>query len=222
MSGTVLALSAATRFVEEDGLELTIYALGDSEPLACRVFGNAESLFDSNGSRPRARSVSFGRNTFGFGLGSLGGAGHLVATQATAATRKADGAVADAAENRYGEFLAVAGAVAQSAHKSHGLPDYLLAAGDFVPAAEVVYGAQCEGEFPVLIRFSPKETDRQFGLVENHFQRAAADERSSRGIRDSGRLCRAGRRPVATVTGWLTAGWQRSLQLARPATVAVI
>jgi anti-anti-sigma factor len=164
MSGTVLALSAATRFVEEDGLELTIYALGDSEPLACRVFGNAESLFDSNGSRPRARSVSFGRNTFGFGLGSLGGAGHLVAAQATAATRKADGAVADAAENRYGEFLAVAGAVAQSAHKSHGLPDYLLAAGDFVPAAEVVYGAQCEGEFPVLIRFSPKETDRQFGL----------------------------------------------------------
>jgi hypothetical protein len=65
---------------------------------------------------------------------------------------------------RYGEFLAVAGAVAQSAHKSHGLPDYLLAAGDFVPAAQILYGAKCEGEMPVLIRFSPAETGTQIGL----------------------------------------------------------
>jgi anti-anti-sigma factor len=168
MSGTVLALSAATRFVEEDGLELTIYALGDSEPLACRVFGNAQSLFEANGSRPRARNVSFGKQTFGFGLGALGGAGRPAAADATAArapaTAKMSVLAADAVETRYGEFLAVAGAVAQSAHKSDGLPDYLLAAGDFVPSAEIVYGVQCEGEFPFLIRFSPKETDRQFGL----------------------------------------------------------
>jgi hypothetical protein len=89
--------------------------------------------------------VSFGPHTFGLGLGALGN--HF-----------------DSSKPQFGEFLAVAGGIAQSARNSGGLPDYLLAAGDFVPAAQALYGVQCEGDLPVLIRFRPSEAETQIGL----------------------------------------------------------
>jgi anti-anti-sigma factor len=152
LSTTTSALSSTTRYAQEDGLELAIYSLTESPPLQCRIFGNAQGLFDSNGSQARLRNVTFGPQTFGLGLGALG---HPSQEPAQAESPQAA---------RCGEFLAVAGAVAQSAHKSHGLPDYLLAAGDFVPAAQILYGVKCEGELPVLIRFSPAETGTHIGL----------------------------------------------------------
>jgi len=152
MSATTSALSSATRYAHEEGLELAIYSLNESPPLECRIFGNSQSLFDSNGSQTRPQSVSFGPQTFGLGLGALGHA-----SQESSEVESPQAA-------QYGEFLAVAGAVAQSAHKSHGLPDYLLAAGDFVPAAQILYGVRCEGELPMLIRFSPAETGSHIGL----------------------------------------------------------
>jgi anti-anti-sigma factor len=152
LSTTTSALSSETRYAQEAGLELTVYALGESPPLTCRVFGNPKSLFDAKRSRVEAPSVSFGSRTFGLGLGALGNSA-------------GDSSQTDFAHGpRYGEFLAVAGAVAQSPRKSHALPDYLLATGDFVPAAQVLYGVQCEGELPVLIRFNPSEAGTQFGL----------------------------------------------------------
>lgn len=153
ISATTSALSSDTRYAEEDGLELAIYSLNDSPALECRVFGSPQSVFGAKRSRAEACAVSFGSQTFGLGLGAIGNSGQGDPSQTDFALGP-----------RYGEFLAVAGAVAQSAHKSHGLPDYLLAAGDFVPAAQILYGAKCEGEMPVLIRFSPAETGTQIGL----------------------------------------------------------
>jgi anti-anti-sigma factor len=153
MSTTTSALSSATRYAHEDGLELAIYSLSESPPLECRVFGSPKSVFDAKRSRAEARSVSFGSQAFGLGLGALGNSGQGDPSQTDFALGP-----------RYGEFLAVAGAVAQSAHKSHALPDYLLAAGDFVPAAQILYGVKCEGELPTLIRFGPTETGTQIGL----------------------------------------------------------
>ena len=153
LSKTTAALSSDTRYAEESGLELAIYTLGESTPLACRVFGRPQSLFDAKKSQAEPPSVSFGSRTFGLGLGALGN------------SAQGDPAQTDFAQGpQSGEFLAVAGAVAQSPRKIHALPDYLLAAGDFVPAAQVLYGVQCEGEFPVLIRFSPAEGGTPFGL----------------------------------------------------------
>jgi anti-anti-sigma factor len=153
LSSTTSALSSATRFAVEDGLELAIYSLNEAPPLKCRVFGSPRSLFDAKRSHAEAPSVSFGAQTFGLGLGALGDSAQGDPSQTDFALGP-----------RYGEFLAVAGAVAQSPRKIHTLPDYLLAAGDFVPAAQVLYGVQCEGEFPVLVRFSAAEAGTQFGL----------------------------------------------------------
>ena len=84
-------------------------------------FGNSQSLFDPPGSESRSTNVSFGPHTFGLGLGALG---HHADSSETVSSQL------DSVSEPYGEFLAVAGAVAQSAHNSQGLPDYLLAAAD--------------------------------------------------------------------------------------------
>jgi anti-anti-sigma factor len=153
LSSTTSALSSATRYAQQDGIELAIYSLAEAPPLECRVFGSPRSLFDAKKSQAEAPNVAFGAQTFGLGLGALGNSAQGDPSQTDFALGP-----------RYGEFLAAAGAVAQSPRKIHGLPDYLLAAGDFVPAAQVLYGVQCEGEFPVLIRFSAAEAGTQFGL----------------------------------------------------------
>jgi anti-anti-sigma factor len=165
LSTTTIALSATTRFVHQAGLELAIYGLDESPPLICRVFGNSQSLFDARHSKPRRCNVSFGPRTFGLGIGALGhpSTGSQASLTQDKSTQ-AKSTQSDSLTGHHGEFLAVAGAVAQSPHKSHGLPDYLLAAADFVPAADVLYGVQCEGDLPVLIRFSPAEADAQIGL----------------------------------------------------------
>jgi len=156
LSATMAALAPTTRFTKEMGLELEIYGLQETLPLACRVFGNAQSLFDPQLPEALPQNVSFSRGTFGLGLGVLGNhAGSSVAAPAQPMALHA---------THCGEFLAAAGGIAQSAHKSRGLPDYLLAAGDFVPSAEVLYGMQFEGEMPILIRFSASESDSSIGL----------------------------------------------------------
>jgi anti-anti-sigma factor len=150
LTATMPMLSSATRFAQDAGLDLGIYGLQEAAPLICRIFGDSQSLFDVDRQRAARKPVSFGPQTFGLGLGTLGG---------HSATSPADGT-----QTRCGEFLAVAGSAAQSAHKSRGLPDYLVAAGDFVPAAQVLHGVQCEGDLPILIRFSPVEAERPVGL----------------------------------------------------------
>jgi anti-anti-sigma factor len=149
LTATMPMVSSATRFAQEAGLDLGIYMLQEAAPLTCRIFGDSKSLFDADCLRAARKPVSFGPQTFGLGLGTLG---HTAASPV------------DGTQTRCGEFLAVAGSAAQSAHKSRGLPDYLVTAGDFVPAAQVLYGVQCEGELPILIRFRPLEAETPVGL----------------------------------------------------------
>jgi anti-anti-sigma factor len=144
---TTLFLEDSTRFATEDGVELEIYALRDAPPLYCRLIGEPQALFNSADSSRQCRQIAFGPKTFGVGLGAIG-------------HRR------DASMPRFGEFLSVAGAMAQSPQSNGGLPDYLLAAGDFVPSAQVLYGVQCEGDFPNLIRFAPEDADGQVGLSQ--------------------------------------------------------
>lgn len=140
-----LALPSTPRFAHKDGLDLEIYSLHKPRPLDCRVIGSPRWLFDSESSEPRPQNVAFGPQVFGLGLGALGND-------------------FDSHISRFGEFLAVAGAVAQSPPTSSGLPDYLLATGDFIPEAQVLYGVRCEGELPILIRFASSDADAQVGL----------------------------------------------------------
>jgi anti-anti-sigma factor len=144
------ASSANARLVNDRGLVMEIYPVCEPRPLVCRVFGEPESLFDSPDSPRKLAHVAFGPQTLGLGLGVLG--------------QKPDASPQDSYAAKHGEILAIAGAVAQSAHQGRGLPDYLLAAGDFVPSAQFRYGFRCEGDLPLLVRFLPVDVESPVGL----------------------------------------------------------
>ncbi len=93
------------------------------------------------------------------------------------------------------------GRVAQSADQGRGLPDYLVAAGDFVPSAQFRYGIRCDGELPLLVRFLPAEAESPVGLSTIVACALEADAGAARGNGDPGRLCGACGSPVASIAG---------------------
>ncbi len=133
------------RIARADGLDLEIYTLDANHSLACHVMGDPRPIFESTFTQQNCRSVEFSVQSFALGLGALGD----------------DFA---SACPRFGEFLAVAGAVTHSAQSRRGLPDYSQSQGEFTPRAQVLYGIQCEGEFSQLIRFQPMERGEPVAL----------------------------------------------------------
>jgi hypothetical protein len=76
-----------------------------------------------------------------------------------------------------GEITAIAGAVAQSPHTNGGLPDYSVAAKDFIPVARLLYGIQWSGEYSTLIRFEPTQRGTNIALstlIKQALQQTAA------------------------------------------------
>ncbi len=74
----------------------------------------------------------------------------------------------------FGEFLAVAGAIAcQPGNGSTGC-DYLLSEGDFVAPIQSLYSIRCEGDFSHLLRFEPHDAQQSIGLTELCEQALAA------------------------------------------------
>ncbi|MBI4467912.1 MAG: STAS domain-containing protein [Acidobacteria bacterium] len=69
-------------------------------------------------------------------------------------------------KERFGEFLAVAGAAAYQPSDGSNVPDFLLSQGAFVPELQVLYGAVGEGSFASLARFEVKPESRSVGLTE--------------------------------------------------------
>jgi anti-anti-sigma factor len=69
-------------------------------------------------------------------------------------------------QDRFGEFLAVAGAAAYQPSGGSNTPDYLLSQAEFVPEMQVLYGAVGEGQFQSLARFEAKPDSQAIGLAE--------------------------------------------------------
>lgn len=81
-------------------------------------------------------------------------------------------------QNRFGEFIAVAGAAAYLPTDGTNRPDYVLESGSLVPELSVVYGLSWEGGFAQLMKF--EAADGAAGvtfseLMEATSQAAAAD-----------------------------------------------
>lgn len=138
-----MALSSSTRIASDEGLDMEIYSLSKPPPLSCTLIGQPASLFAA--ATCESHRISFAADSFGIGLGTL----------------DADNEVD---RSRIGEIISVAGAVAQSPQINGGLPDYSVAAADFVPTARLLYGLHWSGEFPTLIRFEPSQRGEQVRL----------------------------------------------------------
>ena len=126
------------------------------------VAGSSEILRSSSAidsGRRTAGAWPFSNSSFGLGLGAFGSS------------------FADCA-GRFGEFLAVCGAVTYLPADGTNVPDYMLAAGNFIPQIEVLYGILCEGDFQMVVHFERKDAGSAAKLgeiVEGCFEIAGAE-----------------------------------------------
>jgi len=133
--------------LERGNATFEIFECAPGASLTCRTVGDPEMLLGCRFGEEHCQTLSFPEAEFAVGLGAFGNG------------------FTDC-RNRFGEFLAVAGAAAYLPTDGTNVPDYLVAAGTFVPVLEVLYCLTCEGQFAHLIRFETKKGAPSVTLTE--------------------------------------------------------
>jgi anti-anti-sigma factor len=132
------ASPSAARILEKENIRFEVTSLNPEARLSCQVIGDPAKLLSDRFREEDCRSVAFSNSCFGLGLGAFGSS------------------FADCA-GRFGEFLAVGGAVTYLPADGTNVPDYMLAAGTFIPQIEVLYSILCEGNFQRVVHFERKD-----------------------------------------------------------------
>jgi hypothetical protein len=138
---------SGTQILEKENIRFEVINLTPEARLSCRVIGDPAPLLGGRFREEDCRSVAFSKSSFGLGLGAFGSS------------------FADCAA-RFGEFLAVCGAVTYLPADGTNVPDYMLAAGSFIPQIEVLYSILCEGDFQMVVHFERKDASRAAKLSE--------------------------------------------------------
>lgn len=130
--------SSLVRHVERAEASFDVYALAAEAGLTCRILGDAKLIDGCRFSKENCYSMDFPDSSFAIGLGALG-------------------ENFDECRTRFGEFIAVAGAIAYQPTDGTNVPDHLVAAGKSLSHVQVCYGIACEelsaGPFSMLLRF---------------------------------------------------------------------
>ncbi len=126
-------------------MSLETFVLKAGAELRCSLVGNPEFLLRPGMAAPRSEAVEFPAASFGLGMGAFG-------------HDDAD------ARDRFGEFLAAAGAAITLPARRSSKPDYQIETGRLKPRLQVLYGLKCSGEFSMQTRFEPAEPDAEIPL----------------------------------------------------------
>jgi anti-anti-sigma factor len=139
------------RQIERAGTIFDVYELESGAGLTCRLLGDARLLEGCRFTRENCSSMDFSDSSFAIGLGALG-------------------ENFDECRSRFGEFIAVAGAVAYQPTDGTNVPDYLVAAGKSLSHVQLCYGIACEGlaagPFSTLLRFQSNQDSGPVTLTE--------------------------------------------------------
>lgn len=146
-AGAHLTVQPEFRLTSQQGVNFEIYDLKPQATLECLAFGNPEQLARGGYTADNCRLREFPNQTCGVGLGALG--------ENYAVCR-----------SRFGEFLAVAGNIAQQPAIEGYSPDYQLSREDFQPHIQTLYGVQCTGVPARLVRFEPANERRPLGFSQ--------------------------------------------------------
>ena len=138
---------SGTRVLEKENIRFEVISLTPEARLSCQVIGDPAQLLGDRFREEDCRSVAFSKSSFGLGLGAFGSS------------------FAECA-GRFGEFLAVGGAVTYLPADGTNVPDYMLAAGTFIPQIEVLYSILCEGNFQMVVHFERKDAGSAAKLGE--------------------------------------------------------
>ncbi|UCD27345.1 MAG: STAS domain-containing protein [Planctomycetota bacterium] len=126
--------------IELPNADLQVYHLSPDSPdanVVCRLIGNPDALAQCEFEPANCRKLAFPTHCFGIGLG-------------------VPGINYDDCHDRFGEFVAVGGAIAYLPTGEKGAPDYLISAEQFVPEIQILHSMVCEGDFSHLICFESK------------------------------------------------------------------
>src|SRR4030095_14575475 len=130
--------SSLVRHVERAEASFDVYDLASEAGLTCRILGDATLIDGCRFSKENCYSMDFPDSSFAIGLGALG-------------------ENFDECRTRFGEFIAVAGALAYQPTDGTNVPDHLVAAGKSLSHVQVCYGIACEqlstAPFSMLLRF---------------------------------------------------------------------
>jgi anti-anti-sigma factor len=158
-SAPLSTMPGGARQIERENATFEIFEQAPGAALICQTIGDPELLLGCRFGEEHCHNVLFPETTFAVGLGAFG---HSFAD----------------CRNRFGEFLAVAGAAAYLPTDGTNMPDYLVATGTLVPAVEVLYCLACDGQFTHLVRFEAKKEALAVTLselVETCLEIAGAD-----------------------------------------------
>jgi anti-anti-sigma factor len=141
------SVSQSATQIETLGAVFNVYTLSPGSTLKCHSLGDVGLLRQSRFKKENCRTVEFPDFRFGIGLGALGE--HF-----------------EDCQGRFGELLAAAGAVAYLPTDGTNIADYVVAAGNSTPEAQICYGIICQGSTPQpfshLVRF---EATKEAGSV---------------------------------------------------------
>jgi anti-anti-sigma factor len=123
--------------IERAGTVFEVHELDSRAAITCRVIGDPALLQNCRFGKENCRTMEFSDSSFAIGLGALG-------------------ETFEECHNRFGEFIAVSGAVAYRPTDGTNMPDFLVSAGQSRPEVQVCYGLACDGApgpFSKLVRF---------------------------------------------------------------------
>ncbi len=125
------------RTLETETAEYEIRRPSPGEAPRCRVLGNPSATATAAYRENDCRPVDFPQGVFAVGIGAPG---------------------RDFADchDRFGDFVAVDGAVAFLPTGHGNVPDYLTARGNFVPSLQVLHCLICEGELDTTVSFQAR------------------------------------------------------------------
>lgn len=147
LPGAALAKPERVRQLDQESTMFEIFEPAPGAALRCRALGNPELLTGCRFRKEHCRTLAFPDSTFAVGLGAFG---HDF----------------EDCQDRFGEFLAVAGAAVYLPTDGTNVADYLVAAGTFVPELQVLYSLACEGPFAQLARFEVKKAAATVALTK--------------------------------------------------------
>jgi anti-anti-sigma factor len=129
----VVAPETASR-IERRNAAFEVFDCSPNAKLKCTLVGDPALLNACGFGKVHSHAMTFPESAMAIGLGAFGN--HF-----------------EDCQNRFGEFLSLAGAAAYQPTDGSNVPDYLIAEGSFVPELEVLYALVCEGSFASLARF---------------------------------------------------------------------
>jgi anti-anti-sigma factor len=135
-------LESGTPRWERNGVTFATHELPGGHPLECQFHGRPENFAAGQLSAGDSVRMRFDADVFGIGLGAFGSG-------------------PDDARDRFGEFLAVAGAAVTQPTDGSSVPDFQITEGRLVPEMNLLYGLTARAGFSRLLRFEAGSSTRR-------------------------------------------------------------